>query len=49
MQPMVNEAEKLGFLYAMDAVGFRYLEYCITAPLLFLAVMCLLVPDAPSW
>jgi hypothetical protein len=27
----------------------RYAEYCVTAPLLFLAVTCLLVPDAPSW
>jgi hypothetical protein len=30
-------------------VGFRYIEYCITAPLLFLAVMSLLVVDAPTW
>jgi hypothetical protein len=28
---------------------FRYAEYCVTAPLLFLAVVCLLVPDAPAW
>ncbi len=27
----------------------RYLEYCITAPLLFLAVVCLMVVDAPAW
>ena len=30
-------------------VFFRYVEYCITAPLLFLAVVCLLVVDAPAW
>ena len=28
---------------------FRYAEYCVTAPLLFLAVVCLLVVDAPAW
>lgn len=27
----------------------RYAEYCITAPLLFLAVVCLMVVDAPAW
>jgi hypothetical protein len=27
----------------------RYIEYCITAPLLFLAVVCLMVVDAPAW
>jgi hypothetical protein len=27
----------------------RYVEYCITAPLLFLAVVCLMVVDAPAW
>jgi hypothetical protein len=48
-QPPVSEGERPAFIYAMDAVGFRYVEYCITAPLLFLAVMCLLVSDAPSW
>lgn len=30
-------------------VVVRYLEYCITAPLLFLAVVCLMVVDAPAW
>lgn len=30
-------------------VVFRYAEYCITAPLLFLAVVCLMVVDAPAW
>ena len=30
-------------------VAFRYAEYCVTAPLLFLAVVCLLVVDAPGW
>ena len=34
---------------AMDDVSFRYIEYCITAPLLFLAVLCLLTVDAPAW
>lgn len=37
------------FKKAIHMVGFRYLEYCITAPLLFLAVMCLLTVDAPAW
>jgi hypothetical protein len=30
-------------------VILRYVEYCITAPLLFLAVVCLMVVDAPAW
>ncbi len=30
-------------------VAFRYAEYCVTAPLLFLAVVCLLTVDAPAW
>jgi len=30
-------------------VAFRYGEYCITAPLLFLAVVCLLTTDGPAW
>jgi hypothetical protein len=30
-------------------VSMRYAEYCITAPLLFLAVVCLMVTDAPAW
>lgn len=33
----------------LEGVIFRYVEYCITAPLLFLAVVCLLVVDAPAW
>ena len=33
----------------MDQAHFRYMEYCITAPLLFLAVLCLLTVDAPAW
>ena len=37
------------FKKTIHMVGFRYLEYCITAPLLFLAVMCLLTVDAPAW
>lgn len=30
-------------------VMLRYIEYCVTAPLLFLAVVCLIVPDPPAW
>jgi hypothetical protein len=30
-------------------IAFRYSEYCLTAPLLFLAVACLLTVDAPAW
>lgn len=30
-------------------VAFKYAEYCVTAPLLFLAVVCLLTVDAPAW
>ena len=30
-------------------VIFRYAEYCVTAPLLFLSIMCLLVQNAPAW
>jgi hypothetical protein len=30
-------------------VLIRYAEYCVTAPLLFLAVVCLLIVDAPAW
>lgn len=30
-------------------VVLRYAEYCITAPLLFLAVVCLLTADGPAW
>lgn len=37
------------FTIAAYDVGFRYAEYCITAPLLFLAVLALLTVDAPAW
>jgi hypothetical protein len=37
------------FNLASYEVGFRYCEYCITAPLLFIAVLCLLTVDAPAW
>lgn len=37
------------FRGAVYDVGFRYTEYCVTAPLLFLALMCLLITDAPAW
>jgi hypothetical protein len=40
---------RLAFRRTMDEISFRYIEYCITAPLLFLAVMCLLTVDAPAW
>lgn len=30
-------------------VVLRFAEYCITAPLLFLAVLCLLTVDGPAW
>jgi hypothetical protein len=36
-------------LLTVDAVSFRYMEYWITAPLLFLAVISLLTVDAPAW
>jgi hypothetical protein len=32
-----------------DGILNRYAEYCVTAPLLFIAVTCLLITDAPSW
>lgn len=34
--------------YTMGVI-LRYLEYCVTAPLLFLAVVSLMVVDAPAW
>lgn len=41
--PVDNEVEiELG-------VVLRFAEYCITAPLLFLAVVCLLTVDGPAW
>ena len=40
----VDEAYENGM-----GVVYRYAEYCITAPLLFLAVVCLMVVDAPAW
>jgi len=30
-------------------VAVRYAEYCVTAPLLFLAVVCLLTVEGPAW
>ena len=33
----------------IEGVVWRYAEYCITAPLLFIAVACLMVSDAPAW
>jgi hypothetical protein len=40
------EQQKSEYTYG---VIIRYIEYCVTAPLLFLAVLCLMVPDAPAW
>ena len=40
--PMLTMEQSLGVIY-------RYAEYCITAPLLFIAVVCLMVVDAPAW
>ncbi len=37
------------FVVAAYDTGFRYVEYCVTAPLLFLAVTALLTVDAPAW
>jgi hypothetical protein len=37
------------FVASMYEVLFRYSEYCITAPLLFIAIMCLLTVDSPAW
>lgn len=34
---------------SVGGVLLRYAEYCVTAPLLFLAVVCLMVPDPPAW
>jgi hypothetical protein len=47
-EPMTDEDKKM-LEESAKATGFRYMEYCITAPLLFLAIMALLVTDAPSW
>lgn len=41
--PAENEFE------AEFGVVLRFGEYCITAPLLFLAVVCLLTVDGPAW
>lgn len=49
--PMEVESEEQvhTFVLAAYEVGFRYTEYAITAPLLFIAVMSLLTVDAPAW
>ena len=44
-----DDVSMRSFHTAVYEVFFRYIEYCITAPLLFLAVMCLLTVDAPAW
>jgi len=42
-EPVDNELE------TEFGVVLRFAEYCITAPLLFLAVVCLLTVDGPAW
>ncbi len=37
-----------GCLVQLEVIA-RYAEYCLSAPLLYLAVFCLLVVDAPVW
>lgn len=43
------EKEEYALSLGAYEVGFRYAEYVITAPLLFLAVLSLLTVDAPGW
>lgn len=43
-EPVVNYDFENGL-----GVILRYAEYCITAPLLFVAVVCFLTVDAPAW
>lgn len=49
--PIESESEEgvHAFVQAAYEVGFRYSEYVITAPLLFIAVLTLLTVDAPAW
>lgn len=44
-----SEATLHAFHGAAYDTAFRYTEYCVTAPLLFLAVTALLTVDAPAW
>lgn len=48
--PITGEAA-LQYVRSESVIGviWRYIEYCITAPLLFLAVVCLMVTDPPAW
>ena len=46
-KPGLSDAEKE--YESIYGVVVRYAEYCVTAPLLFLAVVSLLVVDAPGW
>lgn len=48
--PMTVE-DALQYVRSESVIGviWRYIEYCITAPLLFLAVVCLMVTDPPAW
>lgn len=52
LQEVTRQEQELAWAEEVEQVWgvfFRYVEYCITAPLLFLAVVCLLVVDAPAW
>ena len=54
MDPVPEQADDEGRAVDKEyervwGVVVRYAEYCITAPLLFLAVTCLMVVDAPAW
>jgi hypothetical protein len=50
VEPEIQAEPHVGMEYErVWGVVVRYAEYCITAPLLFLAVLCLLVVDAPAW
>lgn len=46
---MESEEMLHAFQVASFDVAYRYAEYCITAPLLFIAVTALLTVDAPAW
>ncbi len=44
-----EQRQKIVLYENQTGVLLRYAEYCITAPLLFLAVVCLMVQEAPAW
>jgi len=43
------QANKQNIIGYERRVFLRYIEYCITAPLLFVAILCMLVNNAPAW